>query len=150
MMSYETDYIQLITITDFGITIELVRLGLGRHLYYLLEDLPQLMQLLELNFVSELLSLQAICCVKLSIAFLLLRIGGLKKWLWSALIATIMIQVCSTVAFTIVLLVQCRPITANWDLTIKPTANCFPTAGLIDASYATTGQFEVQPKEPTS
>ena len=131
--------VQLLTIVLFGLAIELVRLGLGRHLYYLLDDLPQLEQLLKVNFVSELLSLQAICCVKLSIAFLLLRIGGLKRWLWYALITTIAIQVSSTVVFTIVFLVQCRPITANWDLAIKPTANCLSAAGLLDASYATTG-----------
>ncbi|MCJ1233939.1 hypothetical protein MMC14_001897 [Varicellaria rhodocarpa] len=134
----ETDPTQLITITDFGVTIEIVRLGLGRHLYYLTSDIPRLVRLLELNFISELLSLQAICCVKLSVAFLILRIGGLNKWLRSGLIATIVIQVSSTLAFTLVLLVQCRPITANWNLAIKPTADCIPMAGLIDSSYATT------------
>ena len=137
----ETDPTQLITITDFGVTIEIVRLGLGRHLYYLTSDIPRLVRLLELNFISELLSLQAICCVKLSVAFLILRIGGLNKWLRSGLIATIVIQVSSTLAFTLVLLVQCRPITANWNLAIKPTADCIPMAGLIDSSYATTGKF---------
>ena len=128
---------QLLTITDFGFTVALTYTGYGRHIYYL--DTAQIIRAGRLLFVSEFISNLAICVVKLSVALFLLRIGGLRRWLRISLFATIALLISSTSAFIIILFVQCRPVAANWDPTIKKTSKCLPSSALADVSYCSAG-----------
>ena len=117
--------------------MSLTRSGLGRHIYYL--DVVQVNRFEKLNFVVELFVNLDICVVKTSVALFLLRIGGLRRWLRVSLFATIALLVSSTSATIIIIFVQCRPIAAIWDPTVKPTANCLSASALKDASYVSAG-----------
>ena len=122
---------------NFGLKVALVDAGYGRHAYFL--RLDQLIRASQLLFFSEFLSLLAVCFVKISITLFLLRITGMQKRLKVLLIATVALLVTSTIAFVVILFVQCRPITVNWNLLSKKSANCLPASSLAVVSYCTTG-----------
>ena len=128
---------QCLTIAKFGVDVEMMRAGFGRHIYYL--DAAHLLRFKKLNFVSGLFTNLIICLIKLSVALFLLRIGGLRKWLRYSLFATIALLVSSTIATIVVIFVQCRPIAGIWDPTIALTAYCLPTSALTIVSYCSTG-----------
>lgn len=116
--------------------------GYGRHIYYV--SIADAQVALKLLFINEIVSLFAICFVKISVALFLLRIGNLRRWLKISLIANTLVLVASTVAFAIILLVQCRPIYANWNLLAKAKAKCLKSDTLVDISYLTTGTCFLQ------
>jgi len=124
-------------IIELGLDVAAEKAGAGRHMHYL--PLPEAEQALKWINVSEFLTLLALCLVKVSVVLFLLRIGNLKRWLRTALVVNMAILVLSTTALLIVLLVQCRPIQANWDLAVKATATCISMDSLVDISYLTTG-----------
>ncbi|TGO66335.1 hypothetical protein BOTNAR_0063g00170 [Botryotinia narcissicola] len=120
----------------FGISIAAIHYGEGRHIYYI--PVAEAERTLYFVYISEFISLLAICFVKVSVALFLLRIGNLRRWLKLSLLANSALLVGSTFAFLIVLLVQCRPIIANWNLLAKAHAKCISPDTLIDVSYLTT------------
>ena len=116
------------------------RVGYGRHTYYLDElDTAQVIRAGKFRFVVGLLANLVICVVKISVALFLLRIGGLRRWLKVSLYVTIVLLISSTSATIIILLVQCRPITGNWDPIIKRTARCLSNSAVTDVSYCSAG-----------
>ena len=117
--------------------MSLTRAGFGRHIYYL--DIAQVIRFGKLRFISEILTNLVICAVKISVSLFLLRIGGLRRWLKVSLYVTIVLLVSSTSATIIILLVQCRPIAANWDPMVKRTARCLSKFSLTDVSYCSAG-----------
>lgn len=121
----------------FGLGIVDNQYGHGRHIYYV--SLANAQVALKLLYVDEIVSLFAICFVKVSVALFLLRIGNLRRWLRMALIANTLFLVGSTIAFAIILLIQCRPVNANWNLLAKAKAKCLSADTLVDISYLTTG-----------
>ena len=107
--------------------------GMGNHIFCI--PLPNLIFGLRITFISEILVFVSIFFVKLSITLFLLKIGGLRKPLKIALIVNVIFLGLANLAFIIELLAQCRPIEANWDVTLKPTAQCISVAGTVDISY---------------
>ena len=115
----------------------LTRAGFGRHIYYL--NTAQVMRIGKLYFITGLLANVDICVVKISVSLFLLRIGGLQRWLKAVLYATIVLLVSSTSATSVIIFVQCRPITANWDPIIRRAARCLSNSILTDVLYCSAG-----------
>lgn len=128
---------QVLAIANFGVGVAANHFGSGRHIFFL--ELPNAINALLYIFISEFLSLVAICFVKISVALFLLRIGNLRRWLRLSLVANIILLASSTFAFVIILFVQCKPLAGNWNPVVKATANCISPERLIDVSYITTG-----------
>ena len=57
-----------------GLMCRAVSLGIGRHIYYLMDDLPQVTEGLMLVHVAEFLLILSIVAIKISLAIFLLRI----------------------------------------------------------------------------
>ena len=120
-----------------GIAIAENHYGVGRHLACL--SLPDTINVLRLLFISEFLTFLAIFFVKLSVTLFLLKIGGLRRSLRIALVVNLVLPALSTIGFIVVLFVQCRPIQANFDPSLKPTATCLSAKADVDVSYAAAG-----------
>ncbi|OCK78964.1 hypothetical protein K432DRAFT_331057 [Lepidopterella palustris CBS 459.81] len=98
-----------------------IKHGMGRHNYYVpLEDQMKAGRLL---FIIQPMWVWSIAFVKISMAFMLLRILRSKNW-HMFLYATIAVQVVSSMIFMFILLLQCRPIYAIWD-PATPNAKCW-------------------------
>lgn len=98
----------------------MVRSGLGRHIFYLLQNqhtLEQLSEATKLEYINEILIMFGIMFVRVSICFLLLRIFGLgtKRWWKWALYLVMVCAVLTCILSAVVALAQCRPLSKLWN-----------------------------------
>jgi hypothetical protein len=91
-------------------------------------DPPQYQALATLGYVSNMMF------IKLSIALFLLRIAVDRRYVWILRCSIFVVTVWSTAIFIFDLL-QCRPIAAQWDLTIK-NAKCVAGDTFAQAAYS--------------
>ena len=126
-----------LALIHFGLAIAALDHGQGRHAYYL--DLNRITRVQKLVYVGEITTTLNLCLVKISVVLFLLRIGGLRRWLKFALLATATLLVVSTLVFVILLLVQCKPFAANWDPRIRLFAMCLSPSASIDIAYCSSG-----------
>jgi hypothetical protein len=125
--------------------------GAGRHIEYI--DPGDFVRAFRLNFVSQPIFLFAICLVKLSVGFFLLRIA--VKAFYKRLIIGIMGKTCQTPQFSMQLVdrytvfmgfytigcfftvvFQCTDLRVLWDPTVKGT--CWSNFTLKTLSYTNT------------
>ncbi|KAG9202472.1 hypothetical protein G6514_004208 [Epicoccum nigrum] len=107
-----------------------VRLGAGRHIQYI--DPVDFANGYKLNFITQPLYLYAICLVKISVGFFLLRIA--TQPLYRHIIIGIMVFMgvyTTGCFFTIVL--QCTNLAVQWDPTVKAT--CWSAYTIKTLSY---------------
>ncbi|KAF2272640.1 uncharacterized protein EI97DRAFT_452864 [Westerdykella ornata] len=101
--------------------------GLGRQSRFV--SLPRRRTALKLLFLSQLLWYWAITCVKLSVAFLLLRVKSPHRG-WRLFLSSIIIfLVLAAVVQTCFQFLQCRPFSVFWDprVFMQGPVTCFPT-----------------------
>jgi hypothetical protein len=70
--------------------------------------------------------------VKASVLLFLLRLGGQKKAARYAIYALFTFNALQAIAVFLVATLQCLPISANWDASVKATATC------VDVSFHVT------------
>jgi hypothetical protein len=90
--------------------------------------LLQYQALATLGYVSNMMFL------KLSIAFFLLRIAVEPRYIWILRVSIFIVAIWSTAIF-IFDLCQCRPVAAQWDLSIKD-ARCVSGESFAQAAYS--------------
>jgi hypothetical protein len=121
------------SLISFGINIPDVMYGAGRHVAYI--SPPSKITIgLKLNFVAQVVLLSGVTFVKVSIGFFLLRIA-LNNWYRRSIIGANTFLLVITTFFVITLFVQCRPLAAVWDFSLRPTANCWNPSVLRKMSY---------------
>jgi hypothetical protein len=112
-----------------------VRLGAGRHIQYI--DPVDFANGYKLNFITQPLYLYAICLVKISVGFFLLRIAA--QPLYRHIITGIMVFMgvyTTGCFFTIVL--QCTNLAVQWDPNVKATcwsAHTIKTLSYVNVSF---------------
>ncbi|KAH6667783.1 hypothetical protein B0J14DRAFT_489146 [Halenospora varia] len=124
------------SLVSFGVNIPDVALGAGRHAAYIIPS-SNIPKGLKLNFVTQPFLLAGTTLVKVSIGFFLLRIAP-NKWYRRALLSVNTFLLVITTFFIVTLFVQCRPLTAVWDFTLRPTAKCWDAGLLQRLSYTNT------------
>jgi len=109
-----------------------VHYGLGRHNH----DLSQANEIQGLKYqaLATLGYVSNMMFIKLSIGFFLLRIAVKPRFVWILRITMVIVAIWS-VAIWIFDLFQCRPIAAQWDLTIK-NAKCVSGNAFAQAAYS--------------
>ncbi|MCJ1262134.1 hypothetical protein MMC22_002004 [Lobaria immixta] len=108
-----------------------VKYGYGRHRHFLNEY--QSSQGTKWGFIAGIFYNLAIFFVKFSIILFLLRIEKLKTWVRTVIYLDLFLVFGSLATAVIVQLVQCIPITHNWDPDIS--ARCLPPRTLTLVSY---------------
>ncbi|OXV07189.1 hypothetical protein Egran_05048 [Elaphomyces granulatus] len=123
-------FTMLLSVVGYGVVVQEVKYGAGRHLVYLS---PQTAKTgLLLNFVTQPIYLYASLFVKISIGLFLLRFAKDKKYrVFIKSVNMFMALYTTACFFTIVF--QCENIRSLWDTTVK--RNCFPPSTLLGLSY---------------
>jgi hypothetical protein len=121
----------LITV-NFGIIISTSAVTQGKHTFYL--TLHELQSSLYFSFFTFPLWLWSISCTKISVLLMLLRIKPNWKRGITIFITFVLLN---CVAVTLLQLLQCRPIKANWDISI-PRSSCISADSLLKATYITS------------
>ncbi|MCJ1403806.1 hypothetical protein MMC11_007029, partial [Xylographa trunciseda] len=110
--------------------------GVGRHTVFLTPANQE--EISHWSFYHWVIVTIGISFVKLSIAFLLLRLVT-SVWYKRLLWATIAFLIAATLVAAMTLIFSCVPPAANWDPTLLPTAKCFSLStftavGLLNTS----------------
>ena len=84
--------------------------------------------------MGEFFLLLGLMFVKVSVLIFLLTIGGTTRWLKWVLQGNLVLIVSSTIAFCVVIWLQCTPVEGNWDPTV-PGRKCIDLKKFMDATY---------------
>ncbi|KJX96093.1 hypothetical protein TI39_contig835g00008 [Zymoseptoria brevis] len=110
-------------------------LGIGVHKWHL--DEAQSETAMMWFFFFEIFFCIAIIPIKLSIAFMLMRIAGPKRIYTTILwVVTILFVLMNTISFFYIIF-RCQPVSWAWDMS-TPGGKCLPTKDLADIYYADT------------
>jgi hypothetical protein len=124
-MSHELSFIQICGIGLYIVGMISVAYGMGTHSYDLPEWEVSLNARLSL-FKAEFYVWSA-TSVKISVAFMLLRIRGESK-LWSrGLIALMIVLISLAITSSVIDYTECRPVRALWDFSYPRSACHSPT-----------------------
>lgn len=116
-----------------------VQHGKGQHTVYLSE--AQILWVSKLSFINQIILFIALCLVKMSICFLVLRIQGNAKWLRWSLWIVMALMVVTTLEASISLLAECDPVRGYWDrgLVEQGKASCHTPEVRIYSIYVQAG-----------
>ncbi|KZM28652.1 uncharacterized protein EKO05_0010129 [Ascochyta rabiei] len=112
------------------IIIPEVHLGAGRHKEYI--DASDFANGFKLNFITQILYLFAICLVKLSVGFFLLRIAVTRVYR-RIIIGVMAFMAFYTIGCFFTLVLQCTNLAVQWDPTA--TGTCWPPHTIKALSY---------------
>ncbi|KAF1814613.1 hypothetical protein P152DRAFT_456888 [Eremomyces bilateralis CBS 781.70] len=121
----------------YGILLRLYTLLDGLHVSQL--ELKEIMMILKLSFMISPLWVWTVAMVKISILFMLLRIKQTPKWKWGVGGLIILITL-TTIAIMVTQLVQCNPISANWNPMLQQT-NCWTPERVLHVNYGVSSLF---------
>jgi rhodopsin domain-containing protein len=119
--------------------LSLIQSGLiiAVHIYTHRSHPANLTTVLHLSFATVPVTNWMLAWIKISVCLLLLRI----KYTWRyAMWTIIVVQLSAATASNIVMLIQCKPIAANWNQTI-PGAKCWPFSKAKLTIYCFSGQL---------
>ncbi|RMX86331.1 hypothetical protein D0869_03161 [Hortaea werneckii] len=118
-----------------------VQHGKGQHAVYLSE--AQILWVSKLSFINQIILFVALCLVKMSICFLVLRIQGNAKWLRWSLWVVMALMVVTTLEASISLLAECDPVRGYWDrgLVEQGKASCHTPEVRIYSIYVQAGKL---------
>ncbi|KAL9580326.1 MAG: hypothetical protein Q9212_004563 [Teloschistes hypoglaucus] len=119
--------------TSIGMALDFVQVhyGFGRHKQYLTPH--QLQEFQKYTYGEWIQTFATLMWTKVSICLFLLRIP-VTKWLIRPLQAALVILIVSNVILTILWIVQCRPVAAAWDESLKGV--CFSKDQLRSIIFA--------------
>lgn len=126
--------------TIFAMFVTLTKIGLGHHAeYFTYVRMDMFMPLFKILWWYAWLVVIAYSAIKISIALFLLRLADhRRKWRW-VLYGIIVVLVLFTIGSVLSLILQCRPIAAAWDFSLRPPAG---NAVCYDQDiYRNTGVF---------
>lgn len=126
------DIRKVCNITNLPFTIIGSFHGVGRHAAYL--DINDTIAAVKTLIFGEFFLLSGLMFVKVSVLLFLLTIGGTNRWLRWILQGNLVLIVTSTVAFCVVIWVQCTPVQGNWDPFV-PGRKCIELKKFMDATY---------------
>lgn len=98
-----------------------------------LEDLGPLSKW---TFFHAIVIVLGISSVKMSLAFFLLRFASQNKRIKRFIIGALVFLILFTIACILTLILQCIPVSAVWDYTLKATATCYSSQ-----TYLAIGEF---------
>src|SRR5699024_6326444 len=109
-----------------------------RHVYYLSDD--AIVKALEYNFMLRATVILSYASGKASIGALILRLIGhqnmWQKWaVWFLIIFTAIVNILNCI-FNFV---QCSPVSANWDMRVRPSATCWDGTAQLKFAYFMCG-----------
>lgn len=110
----------------------------GRHIRYI--TMSQLETAGQLGFIAMVLWVWALTALKVSVALMLLRIKQTPSWkkgVWCLIIFLIFVGIGSTLAQ----LLQCLPVSANWDVYLRMSgSNCWTPEKQENVTYLVSGR----------
>jgi hypothetical protein len=123
--------LQLLTLCNYSLIIKTELVSGGKHTYY--ETPPQLKKTLYYSFFSLPIWVWSVSCTKISVLLMLLRIKQTPMWK-RGIAVFITFVVLNGIAITLVQLLQCRPIKANWDISL-PRSDCLAQDNVLTSTY---------------
>jgi hypothetical protein len=93
--------------------------GLGKHTMVMMMDPARYMQFSKVLYIHSIIIMVGISTVKISIGFFLLRLSTNKRFHYF-LYAVMVFIVMMTFACAMTLILQCIPVAAVWDMTLRP------------------------------
>ena len=117
----------MISCVEVGLINVSVNSGGGRHFYYL--ETSQTIETAKWAYWSQLVNRIGLFFAKVSVSLFLLRLVVFRDWVKVLLYANIAILSISLVACSTVYLVQCNPISKNWNLLIL--GSCLPKSWIV-------------------
>lgn len=137
MMRHSLFPVQVCAVVNWILNTVAGRITRGRHIYYL--SLDQINRSLKLSYPCWTILLWGVSLVKISVVLLLLRFKQNPVWQFGlkALIAGLL---AIAITGTITQLLQCNPISSNWNL-LSYTAHCWPRGDLAKLQYTYTGMY---------
>lgn len=126
------DFRQLCNIANLPFTVVGSFHGVGRHAAYL--DIADTIIAVKTLVFGEFFLLSGLMFVKVSVLIFLLSIGGTNRWLRWVLHGNLVLIVTSTIAFTVVIWMQCTPVEGNWNPFV-PGRKCIELQKFMDATY---------------
>lgn len=131
------DYIMavamVLTVVEAALTIQAVTRGKGKHTRFLQQADIEYINMH--SWIAQIVLFPAMALVKISVCLLITRINNSKKlrWLTSTVI---LVLTAVSLEVVIVLLAQCKPVSASW----RPkTGTCWPTEVRIYSIYVQAG-----------
>ena len=117
-----------------------VAYGLGRHVKYLMmtKTPGQVETSLLLIVVVQVVAIHSFSVVKLSIAFLLIRLFNPKVWTKAALLVLPVILIGVTIVTNFVQIFQCNPVRTQWQPYLIPEGKgkCWDSSYYVGLGYA--------------
>ena len=127
-----TDLVQLIAAATFACFKIETNYGLGKHFLVLLSDPIMYMNFAKVLYIHAIIVMVGVSTVKISIAFFLMRLSTTKQQS-RFLYGIIGFIIILTLACAMTLILQCLPVEAAWDSSLRPpplgtgTAKCYST-----------------------
>lgn len=113
---------QILAIAQYGVLTAAVLNGLGHRARFV--TAPRRSTAMRLLFISQVVWYWSITLVKLSVAFLLLRLKQTRRWR-SFLYLIMGITISAAIVQTCFQFLQCRPFSVYWDPRVFRSAQCF-------------------------
>jgi hypothetical protein len=123
-----------------------VKYGFGKHVFVLSDY--EVTMATKFNMIAIPPNLLSSATAKISVCFFLIHVNQAKRsaYFLYGMAVLLMLSAC---AASIVLLTQCQPIAALWDLQIRlTTGNCLPPNINADVGLAQSGMFLYSMGEP--
>lgn len=127
----------VLTVIEAALTIQAVTHGKGKRTMYLKQH--QIEYISMFSWVAQIVLFPAMALVKTSVCLLMTRLHESKKLRWITRIV-IMLLSLAALEVVIVLLAQCRPVSASW----RPLPGaCWPTEVRIYSIYVQVGELSM-------
>jgi hypothetical protein len=141
---YRINTSQTCSLISFGVNVpDVICYGAGRHAVYISPP-SKITTGLKLNFITQPFLLAGVTFVKVSIGFFLLRIAPTNCYRRSIIGANTFLLGITTF-FVITLFIQCTPLAAVWDFSLRPTAKCWDPSVMRKLSYINSCQYTSPP-----
>jgi len=102
------------SVADYALRVNTVQYGLGRHNYFV----PPEDQIKGMEFIFIIICVWyvSVACMRISVAFLLLRFRDSQQPAWALVLRILIaVQILTTIASLVIQLTLCRPMRAFWE-----------------------------------
>ncbi|KAF1807906.1 hypothetical protein P152DRAFT_485875 [Eremomyces bilateralis CBS 781.70] len=127
----------LLSIAGWGILIQTYVVNEGKHYYFL--TMEQLKGSLKWGFITMPLWVWTVAMIKVSILLMLARVKQSKAWtrgMWGLIVFVVSVAI----ALTVVQVIQCLPVKANWEI-MMPRTLCWDPKLVLKVNYGLTSLF---------
>jgi hypothetical protein len=140
----EANISKIITIFNFFIIMKSIEITHGRHSMYL--SLDQIQGSLYWGYISVYFWSSSLTCTKISILLMLLRIKQTPTWK-RGVFTFIAFLILNEISIILVALLQCKPIEANWNLSVS-RSGCLSMDAVMLSNYVNSSESDQYCRSP--